>query len=95
MKGTDLEVISILRMLSSKIDDASGDLIAELLYHPSTQVRLEALRLIKSRSNKVIRERLENLLQEEELDRQIKEEAVKTLCKNGYSQMIMKIKNGH
>ncbi|MFC0775976.1 hypothetical protein [Terrimonas alba] len=83
MKGTDLEVISILRMLSSKIDDASGDLIAELLYHPSTQVRLEALRLIKSRSNKVIRERLENLLQEAELDRQIKEEAVKTLCKIG------------
>ena len=59
MNGTDLEVISILRMLSSKMDAASEDLIAELLYHSSTQVKLEALRLIKSRSNVVVKQKLE------------------------------------
>ena len=81
MNGTDLEVISILRMLSSKMDAASEDLIAELLYHSSTQVKLEALRLIKSRSNVVVKQKLESLLQQESLDVTIKAEAVKTLCK--------------
>ena len=43
MKGSELEVISILRMLSSKIDPISEELIADLLHHSSQQVRIEAL----------------------------------------------------
>ena len=89
MNGTDLEVISIMRMLSSKIDAASEDLFAELLHHPSTQVKLEALRLIKSRSGVVIKQRLDDLLRDESIDSVVKAEAVKTLCKIGDEPSVL------
>ncbi len=83
MKGSELEVISILRMLSSKIDPISEELIAELLFHPSQQVKIEALRLIK-KSTPHIKEKLENLIANEQ-DIEVKHEAVKTYCKIGDS----------
>ena len=81
MKGSELEVISILRMLSSKLDPVSEELIAELLHHSSQQVRIEALRLIK-KSTPHIKEKLENLIESEQ-DSEVKHEAVKTYCKIG------------
>lgn len=81
MKGSELEVISILRMLSSKIDAVSEDLITELLHHSSRQVKLEALRLIK-KSTLHIKEKLEDLILNEK-DDTVKKEAVKTYCKIG------------
>ena len=80
MTGTDLEVISILRMLNSRIDPVAEDLIARLLQHPSEQVRLEALRLISNRDIVNIKEDLEELLRSE-ASAEVKEQAVKTLCK--------------
>ena len=81
MTASGLEVISILRMLSSKMDPVSEDLVTELLRHPSQQVKLEALRLIKKGSPR-IREKLEDLLLTEK-DMDVKLEAVKTICKAG------------
>ena len=81
MKGSELEVISILRMLSSKMDAVSEDLISELLHHPAQQVKIEALRFIK-KSTPHIKEKLENLILNEK-DIEVKNEAVKTFCKIG------------
>ncbi|RYF96911.1 MAG: hypothetical protein EOO00_01525 [Chitinophagaceae bacterium] len=81
MKGSELEVISILRMLSSKMDAVSEELIAELLNHPAPQVQIEALRLIKN-STPHIKEKLERLI-EQESDEEVKSEAVKSYCKIG------------
>jgi ATP:ADP antiporter, AAA family len=80
MTGTDLEVISILRMLNSRIDPVAEDLIARLLQHSSEQVRLEALRLISNRKIVNIKEELEVLLQSD-TSGEVREQAVKTLCK--------------
>lgn len=80
MTGTDLEVISILRMLNSRIDSVAEDLIARLLQHPSEQVRLEALRLISNRDIVNIKEDLEEMLRSE-ASGEVKVQAVKTLCK--------------
>ena len=80
MTGTDMEVISILRMLNSRIDPVAEDLIARLLQHPSEQVRLEALRLISNRDIVNIKEDLEEMLRSE-ASGEVKEQAVKTLCK--------------
>jgi HEAT repeat protein len=81
MTASGLEVINILRMLSSKIDPLSEDLITELLHHPSQQVKLEALRLIRKASPE-IKEKLESLVRNE-ADTEVKSEAMKTLCKIG------------
>ena len=80
--ASDLEVISILRMLTSKMDPVSEDLIAELLHHPSQQVKLEALRLIKNHSGSTLKEKLETLLQSTD-DKVVKIETIRTLCKIG------------
>jgi ATP:ADP antiporter, AAA family len=80
MTGTDLEVISILRMLSSKIDPVAEDLITRLLQHSSSQVRSEALRLIGNRNLVNTRGHLEEVLQSE-TDNEVKIQAVKTFCK--------------
>ncbi len=81
MKGSELEVISILRMLSSKIDAVSEDLITELLHHSSQQVKLEALKFIKKPTPN-IKEKLEDLILNE-TDDAVKKEAVKTYCQIG------------
>jgi AAA family ATP:ADP antiporter len=81
MKGSELEVISILRMLSSKMDAVSEELIAELLNHRAPQVQIEALRMINS-STPNIREKLENLIAGE-TEAEVKAEAVKSYCKIG------------
>ena len=80
MKGTDLEVISILRMLTSKIDPISVDLIAHLLQHPSEHVKLEALRLLSSSNNINIKGNLETLLQSDAKG-EVRNLAVKIFCK--------------
>jgi len=79
--GTDLEVISILKMLNSKKDPIAEDLIAQLLLHPSTQVKLETLRLISGNKSDEIKNRLLELIQSHEAE--IREEAVKAICKIG------------
>lgn len=81
--GTDLEVISILRMLTSKMDPISEDLIIQLLQHPSQQVKLEILRLIKIKGATGIKEKLESLLSQSQLDEVVKNEAIRAFCKIG------------
>ncbi|MGK2862998.1 MAG: hypothetical protein ACSLE0_13775 [Chitinophagaceae bacterium] len=80
MKGTDLEVISILRMLSSKIDPTSEYLIASLIQHPSDPVKIEALKLISSREIENIKETLLTLLHSD-VNMDVKFQGVKTFCK--------------
>ncbi len=82
MKGSDMEVINILRMLTSKIDTIASDLIARLLQHVSDQVKLETLRLISNRNIVDLKENLETLLQSDMSD-EVKQQAVKTFCKIG------------
>jgi ATP/ADP translocase len=79
--ASGLEVISILRMLSSKIDPVSEELITELLHHPSQLVKLEALRLIKITSPS-IKEKLEDLINGE-AETEVKAAAIKTISKVG------------
>lgn len=80
--GTDLEVISILKMLNSKKDPIAEDLIAQLLLHPSSQVKLETLRLISGNTNEEVRNRLQELITDNEPG-EIREEAVRALAKIG------------
>jgi ATP/ADP translocase/HEAT repeat protein len=77
--ATDFEMISIMRMLMSKINPASEELISSLLHHPSEQVKLEAIRLIRSNNLVHAKERLEAILQEPISD-QIRHEAIKVIC---------------
>jgi AAA family ATP:ADP antiporter len=81
MKASELEVISILRMLSSKIDPLSEELISDLLHHSSKQVRIEALRLIR-KPTPHIKEKLDNLIVTEQ-EMEVKLEAIKTCCRIG------------
>jgi hypothetical protein len=80
MNSSDVEVISILRMLNSKIDPAAEELITKLLTHPSEQVRLETLRLIGNRKISGTRPHLERLLNEE-APAELKLQAIKTYCR--------------
>jgi ATP:ADP antiporter, AAA family len=77
--GTELEVISILRMLASNTDPVAEDLIARLLSHPSDQVKLEALKLIDGKYVN-IKANLQSLLSAE-VSAAVKSEAVRTFCK--------------
>lgn len=81
MKGTDLEVISILRMLNSKIDTIAEDLITRLLHHPSNQVKLETLRLISNRNITSTKPHIKKMLLDESNGDDIRIQAVKTFCK--------------
>ncbi|MGZ8559701.1 MAG: hypothetical protein ACXWWC_15265, partial [Chitinophagaceae bacterium] len=65
MTGTDAEAISILRMLSSKIDNIAEHLIARLLQHNSDQIKLETLRLIGARNITRTRDNIAAMLQSE------------------------------
>jgi ATP:ADP antiporter, AAA family len=94
MKGTDLEVISILRMLNSRIDPIAEDLIARLLQHPSDQVRLEALRLISNRNIVSIKENLEVLLQSD-VSGEVRNQAVKTICKIADNELDLTVYINH
>ncbi len=80
--GTDLEVISILKMLNSKKDPVAEDLIAQLLLHPSPQVKLETLRLISGSNSEEIKNRLQELIHGNE-SAEIRQEAVKAMAKIG------------
>ena len=80
--GTDLEVISILKMLNSKKDPIAEDLITQLLVHPSPQVKLETLKLISDSNSEEVKNRLQELIHGNE-SRDIKEEAVKAMSKIG------------
>jgi len=80
--GTDLEVISILKMLNSKKDPIAEDLIAQLLLHPSPQVKLETLRLISGSNSEDVKNRLQELIHGEE-SMEVRQEAVKAMAKIG------------
>ncbi len=84
MSGTDVEVISILRMLNSEKDKASQELIEHLLGHPSGQVRLEALRLFQRPANHT-RVQLE-LLIEKDQNPFVRQEATRTYCRIGSAE---------
>ena len=77
--GTEAEVISILRMLTSKMNPVAEDLITQLLNHPSDLVKIEALKLINDKYPN-IKPRLHSLL-ESDLSAEVKNELIKTLCK--------------
>ncbi len=80
MTGTDSEVISILRMLSSKIDSIAEHLIARLLQHNSDQIKLETLRLISLRNIKSLRKNVTDMLKLDNSD-EVRNQAVMTYCK--------------
>ena len=77
--GTEAEVISILRMLTTKMNPVSEDLVMQLLNHPSDLVKVEALKLIDDQYPG-IRPKLYSLLASDVSD-QIKNETVKTICR--------------
>lgn len=81
MKGTDIEVINILRMLNSKIDPVAEDLIVRLLQHPSNQVKLETLRLISNRNITGTKPHIQKMLLDESNEKELRVQAVKTFCK--------------
>ena len=80
MTGTDAEVISILRMLSSKIDNIAEHLIARLLQHNSDQIKLETLRLIGMRNITQLKDSIADMLRLE-LSDEVRDQAVMTFCK--------------
>ena len=77
--GTEAEVISILRMLTSKMNPVAEDLITQLLSHVSDLVKIEALRLIND-TYANIKPRL-HLLLDSDISGEVKNEVIKTLCK--------------
>lgn len=77
--GTEVEVISILRMLTSNTNPVAEDLITQLLTHSSDLVKIEALRLIDDKYVN-IKPRLHSLL-ETDIRGDVKNEVIKTLCK--------------
>ncbi len=77
--GSEAEVISILRMLTSKMNPVAEDLITQLLSHPSDLVKIEALKLINDKYPN-IKPRLHSLL-ESDLSVEVKNEVIKTICK--------------
>ena len=85
MTGTDVQVISILRMLSSKIDNIAEHLIARLLQHNSDQIKLETLRLIGMRNVKQLRNNVADMLRLD-LSQEVRDQAVMTYCKNAENQ---------
>src|SRR5688572_7638013 len=80
MTGTDAEAISILRMLSSKIDNIAEHLIARLLQHNSDQIKLETLRLIGARNISGTKDNIAAMLQGE-LSDEVRSQAIMTFCK--------------
>jgi hypothetical protein len=85
MTGTDAEVISILRMLSSKIDNIAEHLIARLLQHSSDQIKLETLRLISIRNITQLRKNVADMLRLE-LSNEVRDQAIMTFCKIANNQ---------
>jgi ATP:ADP antiporter, AAA family len=83
--GTDLEVISILKMLNSKKDPIAEDLITQLLSHNSPQVKLETLRLVSGNNSELVKNRLEELIHGNE-SREIRQEAVRAMAKIGKTE---------
>lgn len=77
--ATDMELISILRMLTSKMDPQSEDLITRLLNHSSEQVQLESVRLVRTHYIIQGKESLEGLLKEKVSD-ELRYEIIKTIC---------------
>jgi len=83
MKGTEVEVISILTMLSSQqMDSIAEDLITQLLTHPSDKVKVEALRVMNNRNFSNARDSIIGLLQNE-TEEKVRLEAVKIFCRIG------------
>jgi len=81
MKGSELEVISILSMLSSKkIDKAAEDLILQLLHHPSNRVKIEAIHVVAGRNFANALESLEKLFTHD-TDDSVRIEAIKAYCR--------------
>ena len=77
--ASDMELISILRMLTSKMDTQSEELIIPLLKHPSEQVQLESVRLIRTHYILPGKDILRSLLNEKGSD-EWKYEIIKTIC---------------
>jgi ATP:ADP antiporter, AAA family len=86
MKGSELEVISILNMLNSKkIDKVAEELVLELLHHPSDRIKVEAIHLIASRNFTNANESLLKM-SSNGVHNNVKTEAIKTFCKIGSNE---------
>jgi ATP:ADP antiporter, AAA family len=86
MKGSELEVISILNMLNSKkIDKVAEELILELLHHPSDRIKVEAIHVIANRNFTNANESLVKLFSNGVPD-SVKTEAIKTFCRIGSNE---------
>ncbi|WP_430896624.1 MULTISPECIES: hypothetical protein [unclassified Paraflavitalea] len=77
--ASDLEILSMLRMIISNSQQISESIVLKLLHHPSEKVQLESIRLIRQfrllSMLVLVKERLN-----EELSPEIKKEAVFTLA---------------
>lgn len=77
--GTEAEVISILRMLTSQTNAVAEDLVTQLLSHPSDLVKVEALKLIDDQYPNVKARLL--TMQDNQLSAEVRNELVKTISK--------------
>jgi ATP/ADP translocase len=77
--ASEFELISIMRMLISKINPTSEELITSLLHHPSEQVKLEAIRIVRSNNLTHSKDKLEDLLKEP-ISNEIRYETIKVIC---------------
>jgi ATP:ADP antiporter, AAA family len=86
--GNEQEVINILRMLKSRKNNISEDLILKLLDHPSDLVKLEALRAIDPGHISSLKERLAPLLNQEGYP-QVVAEAIRLLGESGHDNEMI------
>lgn len=77
--ATEVELLSIMRMLITKDTHRSAELIASLLRHPSDQVRLQCVRMIADNKLNSLFEELEQMVPEEKND-EVRHETIKAIC---------------
>ncbi|ULQ58278.1 hypothetical protein KJS94_08730 [Flavihumibacter rivuli] len=78
--GNESEVFSILRMVASKQNPLSAELLSDFLQHDSDQVVLETIRLIRNNNIQSMKDTLETMLLRSE-NPDIKSESIKAICK--------------
>lgn len=77
--ASDVELLSIMRMLISKNSPYATELIAGLLHHSSEQVKLQCVRMIADNKLKALYDQLESVV-EEESSEELRYETIKAIC---------------
>lgn len=96
MKGSELEVISILNMLNSKkVDKIAEEMIVQLLQHQSDRIKIEALHAITSWNLASAADSVKALMAED-VPVDVRTEAVKTFCRiSDHESKILPYVNHH